>query len=169
MRRRGSYAALTDGNLVDRAGAAAEQARRSDAPMIHQERGFCLAAQQPDPVVDPKATAVPPGASRAFPQGEPVEQDRVMLFENLDGLGLRDPDTRAAVGQPVGLPPAAVTTAAEQIHDVMPVFLGVVAAEPEIAAGAGWRREETLRDRLPHRPEHRLHDALRDLRGAAGN
>ncbi len=99
---------LADQNFIDRAGAAAEQARRSDAPMIHQERGFRLAAQQPDPGVDPEAAAVPPGAPRAFAQGEAVEQDRVMLFEDLDGLGLRDPDTGAAVGQPVGLPPAAV-------------------------------------------------------------
>ena len=61
MRRRRNYAGLTDGNLVDRTGAAAEQARRSDAPMIHQERGCSLAAQQPDLVVDPEAAAMPPG------------------------------------------------------------------------------------------------------------
>jgi hypothetical protein len=60
--------------------------------MIHQERGFRLAAQQPDLVVDPKTAAMPPGAARAFAQREAVEQDRVMLFENLDRLGLRDPD-----------------------------------------------------------------------------
>jgi hypothetical protein len=60
--------------------------------MIHQERGCSLAAQQPDLVVDPEAAAMPPGAPRAFAQGEAVEQDRVMLFENFDGLGLRDPD-----------------------------------------------------------------------------
>jgi len=35
---------------------------------------------------------MPPGAARAFAQREAVEQDRVMLFENLDRLGLRDPD-----------------------------------------------------------------------------
>ena len=64
MRRRRSYAALTDGNLVDRAGAAAEQARLSDAPMVHQERGFCLAAQQPDLVVDPKSRR---GAAQRLP------------------------------------------------------------------------------------------------------
>src|SRR3954451_22133769 len=137
--------------------------------MIHQERGCRLATQQSDLVVDPKAAAMPPGAPRAFAQGEAVEKDRVMLFENLDGLGLRDADTRAAVGQPVGLPPAAVPAAAEQVHDVMPVFFGVVAAEPEIAAGAGRRRKETLRYRLSHRAEHRLHDALSHLGSAAGD
>src|ERR1700751_5335031 len=99
MRRRGNYAGLTDANLVHCAGTAADQARRPDPPMIHEERGFCLAAQQPDLVVNPKAAAMPPSAPRAFAQGEAVEQDRVMLFENLDGLGLRDPDARAAVGQ----------------------------------------------------------------------
>src|SRR3954469_16984109 len=112
---------------------------------------------------------MPPGAPRAFAQGEAVEQDRVMLFKNLDRLGLRDSDARAAVGQPIRLPPPAVPAAAEQVHDVMPVFFGSVAAEAEIAAGAGRRREKTLRDRLPHRSEYRLHDALRHLRGAAGN
>src|SRR5215472_7891624 len=104
--------------------------------MIHQERGFRLDTKQPDLVVDPKTAAVPPGAPRAFAQGEAVEQDRVMLFQNLDRLGLRDPDARAAVGQPVGLPPAAVSAAAEQVHDVMAVLFGIVAAKPEIAAGA---------------------------------
>src|SRR4051794_41209041 len=51
----------------------------------------------------------------------------------------------------------------------MPFFFGIVATESEIAAGTGRRREQTLRDCFPHRPEPRLHDALRDLRGAAGN
>ena len=76
MRRRRGYVALTDGNLVDRTGAAAEQARRPDAAMIHQKRGFRLAAQQPDLIIDPEAAAVPPGTTRTFAQGEPVEQDR---------------------------------------------------------------------------------------------
>src|SRR5262252_8922481 len=98
MRRGRNHAGLTDGNLVHCAGAAAEQARRPDAPMIHQERGFGLAAQQPDLVVDPEPAAMPPRAPRAFAQREAVEQDRVMLLENFDGLGLRDPDARAAVG-----------------------------------------------------------------------
>jgi len=35
-----------------------------------------------------KAASVPPGAARAFAQRKAVEQNRVMLFENLDGLGL---------------------------------------------------------------------------------
>jgi hypothetical protein len=39
-------------------------------PWSHQERGLRLAAQQPDLVVDPKTTAVPPGAPRAFALGE---------------------------------------------------------------------------------------------------
>jgi hypothetical protein len=51
---RRNYPALTDGNLVDCTGAAAEQARRPDPTVIHQERGFNLAAQQPDLVVEPK-------------------------------------------------------------------------------------------------------------------
>src|SRR6516225_2541760 len=120
MRRRSNHAALTDGNLVDCSGAAVEQTRRSDPPMIHQERGFRLATQQPDLVVDPEAAAVPPSTTRALPQGKPVKQDRVMLFENLNRLGLRDPDARAAVGQPIGLPPAAVPATTEQVHDVVP-------------------------------------------------
>src|SRR4051794_1220414 len=103
--------------------------------MIHQERGFRLAAQQSDLVVDPEAAAMPPRASRTFAQGKPVEQDRVMLFENLDRLRFRDADTRAAVGEPVRLPPPTVPAAAEQIHNVMPVLFGIVATEAEIAAG----------------------------------
>jgi len=85
-------AALADGNLVDRSRAAAEQARRSDQTVIHQERRFRLAAQQPDLVVDAKTAAVPPGTPRTFAQGEAVEQDRVMLFENLHRLCLRNSD-----------------------------------------------------------------------------
>src|SRR5215831_4903158 len=77
MRRRGNHAGLTDGNLVHRAGTAAEQARWPDPPMIHQERGFSLAAQQPDLVVDPEAAAVPPSTTRAFTQRKTVKQDRV--------------------------------------------------------------------------------------------
>src|SRR5215831_21330816 len=61
MRRRGNHVGLADGNLVHCAGTAAEQARRSDPTVIHQERGLGLAAQQPDLVVDPKTAAVPPG------------------------------------------------------------------------------------------------------------
>src|SRR5215831_18825031 len=75
MRRRRSYAALAHGNLVHGAGTAAEQARRSDPTVIHQERGFRLAAQQPDLIVDPEAVAMPPGAPRAFAQRKAVEQD----------------------------------------------------------------------------------------------
>ena len=60
MRGRCDGGALADGNLVDRSRAAAEQARRSDPPVIHQERGFRLAAQQPDLVVDPEAAPMPP-------------------------------------------------------------------------------------------------------------
>src|SRR5262252_4519143 len=148
MRRRRSYTALTDGDLIDCAGTAAEQARRSDPTVIHQERGLGLAAQQPDLVVDPEAVPVPPGAPRTFAQRKTVEQDRVMLFQNLDRLGFRDPDARAAIGQPISLPPAAVPAAAEQVHDIVPVLFGVVSAKPEIAAGAGRRREQTLRDGL---------------------
>src|SRR3954468_641112 len=107
MRGRSDCAALADKNFIHRTRAAAAQARRSDAAVIHQKRGFRLTAQQPDPVVDPKPATVPPSTPRAFAQGEAVEQDRIMLFENLDGLGLRDPDTRAAVAQPISLPPAA--------------------------------------------------------------
>jgi hypothetical protein len=70
-----------------------------------------------------------------------------MLFENLDGLGLRDSNARAAVGQSVRSPPAAVTAAAERVHDVMPGFFGIIAAEPEIAAGPR-RRWEAMRPSL---------------------
>src|SRR3954471_11045983 len=160
MRGRSDCAALADKNFIHRTRAAAEQSRRSDAAVIHKERGFRLTAQQSDLVVDPKPAAVPPGTARAFAQGEAVEQDRIMLFEDLDRLGLRDPDARAAVGQPVRLPPAAVPAAAEQVHDVMPVFFGIVAAKAEIAAGPSRRSEETLGDRLPHRQKYRLHGAL---------
>src|SRR3954447_24737012 len=103
MWRRSHCGALADKNLIDRARAAPGQTQRSDAAVIHQKRRFRLTTQQPDPVVDPKPAAMPPGTPRAFAQGKPVEQDRVMLFEDLDGLGLRDPDARAAVGQPVSL------------------------------------------------------------------
>src|SRR3954453_16407639 len=117
MRGRGDCSALADKNLIDRTRAAAEQARGSDAAMIHKKRGFRLTAQQPDLVVDPKPAAVPPGTARALAQGEAVEQDRIMLFADPDRLGLRDPDPRAAVCQPIRLPPAAVPAAAEQVHD----------------------------------------------------
>src|SRR3954452_19120676 len=108
MRGRSDCATLADQNFIHRTRSAAEQARRSDTAVIHQKRGFRLTAQQPDPVVDPKPAAMPPGPPRASAQGKPVEQDRVMLFEDLARLRLRYPDARAAVGQPVGLPPAAV-------------------------------------------------------------
>src|SRR4051795_10383331 len=137
MRGRSDCSTLADQNFIHRTRSAAEQARRSNTAVIHQKRGFRLTAQQPDLVVDPKAAAMPPGTTRAFAQGKPVEQDRVMLFEDLDGLGLRDPDARAAVGQPIRLPPAAVPAAAEQVHDVMPIFLGIVTAKAKIAAGPG--------------------------------
>src|ERR1700740_1944694 len=42
MRRRRSYTALIDGDLIHCAGTAAEQTRRSDPTMIHQERGLGL-------------------------------------------------------------------------------------------------------------------------------
>src|SRR3954451_14484562 len=160
MRRRSDCATLADQNFIHRTRSAAEQARRSDTAVIHQKRGFRLTAQQPDLVVDPKPATMPPSTTRAFAQGKPVEQDRVMLFEDLNGLGLRDPDTRTTVCQPVCLPPTAVPAAAEQVHDVMSVLFGIVAAEAKIAAGPGRRREEALRDRLPHRQKYRLHDAL---------
>src|ERR1044071_3022233 len=86
MRGRAECAALAHGNLVDGTRAAAEEAWRSDAPMIHQKRRFRLAAQEPDLIVDPEAAAMPPGASRAFAQRKTVEQDRIMLFEDLDRL-----------------------------------------------------------------------------------
>src|SRR5262249_14251878 len=92
MRRRRSDAALTDGNLVDGAGAATEKAGRSDPTVIHQKRGFRLAPQESDLVVDPETAAMPSRTSRTFAQGKPVEQDRVMLLENLDWLCLRDAD-----------------------------------------------------------------------------
>src|SRR5215475_2693491 len=98
MRRRRNHVGLADGNLVDCAGTAAEQARWSDPTVIHQERGLGFAVQKPDLVVDSKTAAAPPSATRAFAQGEAIEHDRVMLFQDLDRLGLRDPDARAAVG-----------------------------------------------------------------------
>src|SRR3954453_17616584 len=134
MRGRSDCAALADKNLIHCARAATEQARWSDTAVIHQKRRFRLPAQQPDLVINPKAATMPPGTARAFAQGEAVEQDRVMLFENLNRLGLRDADTRAAVCQPVRLPPAAVSAAAEQVHDVMAIFFGIVTAKAEIAA-----------------------------------
>src|SRR6516225_10584515 len=65
--------------------------------------------------------------------------------------------------------PAAVPATAEQVHDVMAVLFGIVAAKSEIAAGTSRRRGKALRDCLSHRPEHRLHDALHGLGSAAGN
>ena len=43
---------------------------------------------------------------------------------------------------------AAVAAAGEEIHDVVAAALGIVAADAEIARGAGGRREQPVGDRL---------------------
>ena len=62
---------------------------------------------------------------------------------------------------------AAVPAAGEEIHDVAAVALGIVAADAEIARGAGGRREQQVGDRVGQGCEHRLGDALAHLGGAA--
>ena len=62
---------------------------------------------------------------------------------------------------------AAVPAAGEEIHDVAALALGIVAADAEIARGAGGRREQQVGDRVGQRREHRLGDALAHLGRAA--
>ena len=92
-----------------------------------------------------------------------------MLLQDLDRLGFRYADRRAPVGQSIGLPPAAIAAAGEEVHDIAAAAIRVPAAEREIAARAGRACKHALRHRLTHRPEHGLHDALGDLGRAAGD
>ena len=62
---------------------------------------------------------------------------------------------------------AAIAAAGDLVHDVVAAARRIVAAEREIAAGAGRRGRHLVRQRLHHRREHRLGDALRHLRRAA--
>ena len=62
---------------------------------------------------------------------------------------------------------AAIAAAGDLVHDIVAAARRVVAAEREIAAGAGRRRGHLVRQRLHHRREHRLGDALRHFGRAA--
>ena len=111
-----------------------------------------LAAAQPDRVVDAEAAAELAGAARALAQRVLLEQHRIELLQHLDRRHLGDADGRAAVGEAVAARAAAVAAAGEEVHDVVALALGVVAADAEIAAGAGGRGEQQVGDRLGRAP-----------------
>ena len=104
---------------------------------------------------------------RSLRQRELLEQHREKLLEHLDRLHLGDAGYGAAVGEAVDLGAAAVAAAREVVHDIVLALLGVVAADPHVAAGAGGGGEQLVGDRLDQGREHRLGDALAHLRRAA--
>ena len=87
-----------------------------------------------------------------------------MLFQYLDRLRFRDADRRTAIGQPIAINIAAVTTTGEEIHDVVTLHLRIVATQCKVAAGTRWSRKQAVWNRLSHGTEHRLHNALRHFR-----
>ena len=137
--------------------------------MVHQERGLAFTAQETDTVTDAEAAAAFTTTAGSLPQGIGFEEQRIVLFENLDGLGLGDANGGAAVGQAVTVKPAAVPAAGEKVHDVVALGFRIVAAEGQIAAGSGRRTEQAVGQGLGHRSEDSFHDALCDLRCTAGH
>ena len=158
-----------DRDDIDHAVLAAEHALRTGAAVIHDEGGARLAAQQLHLVGEPEAAAMLARAARAFAQPVVAVEHRKRLLHDLDRRRFGDADGRAAVGQPVAAGIAAIAAAGNLVHDVVASARRIVAAEREIAAGAGRRGGDLVRQRLHERREHGLGDALRDLRRAAGN
>ena len=100
-------------------------------------------------------------------QRELLEQHRVALLHDLDRRGFRDADGRTAVGDAVAGRAAAVAAAGDHVHHVGAPGLRIDAADGQVAAGPGRRGEQLRRNRPGQRREHRLGDALADLRRAA--
>src|SRR5690242_14783924 len=146
MLRHDFLVALAQSDHVGSAGLAAEQTRRTGAAMLHEEGRLALAAQHLHPIAHAEATAELASATGPLAQRICLEDERVTLLKDLDRLRFGDADRRAAIAEPVSRPPAAVAAAREKIHDVIAPFRRIVAAEAEIAAGAGGRGEQTLRD-----------------------
>src|SRR5579883_975662 len=167
MRRHVSLAPLLHQHAVDAAIAPAQRTLRADAAVIHDEGGARLAAPEPDLVAEPETAALTPGAARAFGERIFLEQHGVILFDHLERRRLGDADGRAAIGDAVEIAAAAIAAAADEIHDIVAPALGIVAAQREIAAGAGGRGEEPVGDRLGKRRKDRLGNALAHLRRAA--
>ncbi len=135
--------------------------------MVHDEGGARLAAQQLHLVMHAEAAARLAGAARALAQGEAAEQHGIVLLHHLDRRGLGDADGRAAIGQAVMGDVAAIAAAGDLVHDVAGLLRRVEAAQREVAGGAGGRRRHLVGNRLDEGEEHRLRDALGDLRRAA--
>src|ERR1700693_5145093 len=119
MLRHGVLAALAQADGIGGAGLAAEQPRRAEAPMLHEERCLSLASQNFHAIAHAEAAAELAGAARALAQRIGFEQDRVALLQDFDRLRLRDADGRATVADAVPGPPAAVPAAREEVHDVV--------------------------------------------------
>src|SRR5215813_9737638 len=154
MRRAIDLAVLAHLHGVGAAVLAAQDALRAGAAVVHHHRDPRLAASQADRIVDAEAAAEFARAARTLAQREFLEQNRIELLQHLDRGHLGDADGRAAVGEAVAALEAAVTTAREQVHDVVPASLGVVAADSEIARGAGGSGKQPIGDRLGERGEH---------------
>ena len=137
------------------------------AAVVHHERRLRRPAPQPYPVAQAEAAAPLARAAGALVQRVLLEQHRVELLEDLHRGRLRDADGGAPVGDAVAGRGAAVAAAGDDVHHVRAIALRVVAAEREVAAGAGGCAEELLRDGRGQRVEHRLGDALAHLRRAA--
>src|SRR5881409_541256 len=75
-------------------------------------------------IVDAEPAARQAGAARPLAQRVVLEEDRVVLLQHLGGLGLRDADGGAAVGEAVVLGAPAVPAAREDVHDVVPLLSG---------------------------------------------
>ena len=156
-------------DAVDAAVAAAERALRAEAAVVHDEARPGGAAQELDLVVEAEAAAVRAGAAGAFVQGVAAVEDRVLLLHDLDGRRLGDADGRAAVREAVVVGVAAVAAAGDLVHDEVAAALGVVAAEREVAGGAGGGGGDAVGDGGDEGGEDGLGDALADLGGAAGD
>src|SRR2546426_12490032 len=88
-------------------------------------------------IVDAEPAARQAGAARPLAQRVVLEEDRVVLLQYLGGLGLRDADGGAAVGEAVVLGAPAVPAAREDVHDVVPLLQRIEATQRQVAAGAG--------------------------------
>src|SRR3990172_3227030 len=124
------------GDVVRRAGAAAQEAGGPEAAVVHHERQRGLAAPEPQPVVHAEAAPRRASAARALAERVLLEEERVALLQHLDRLGLGDADRGAAVREPVALAAPAGAAAAEEVHDVVPFLERVVPPHREIAARA---------------------------------
>src|SRR5260221_9229811 len=169
MRRDVILAAGPHEHAVDATIRAAHCAERPEAAVVHDEGRARLAPPQRDSIANAETAALAPGPGRALGERVFLEQHRVELLDNLERRRLRDADRRAAIRDAVEPGAAAITAAADQVHDIIAALLRVPAAKREIAARPRRRCEQPLWDRLDERREDRLGDALRHFRGTAGD